>query len=153
MINAKRTNDEANNPANRNYDPIGTVEGDGVGGSSTHGHHNTPRPRKKGPNASRNAANTRDTNPRTPTEEAPDLPDLLKSPSPLEVAVTPTNLGGQSPGAGSDPHGAVAKTAPNSKEDKEETHTGHQFLQNGKPTRMHMEDIADAANAHTREEI
>ena len=41
------------------------------------------------------------------------------------------------------------------KEDKEETYTKHQslFLQDGKPIRTHMEDIADAANGYTREEI
>ena len=124
-INANITNKKTNNTADYNYKPIDTVEGNGVGGSNTPGPHNTPRPRDQGPNAFCDTINTRDTNPRTPTAEAPVLPNLRKSPGPPEVAVAPTNPGGQCPGAGADPHGAVAKAALNSNEDKDETHTRH----------------------------
>ena len=41
-INAKRINNEAKNPADHDHDPIGTIEGDAVGGSSTPGPHDTP---------------------------------------------------------------------------------------------------------------
>ena len=36
-INTKRINNEAKNPADHDYDPIGTIKGDGVGGSTTPG--------------------------------------------------------------------------------------------------------------------
>ena len=41
------------------------------------------------------------------------------------------------------------------KEDNEETYTKHQswVLQDGKPIKMHIEDIANAENEYTREEI
>ena len=93
----------------------GTVEGDGVGGSSTPRPHDTPGLHDLGPNALRGAIKTRDTDPRTSAEEDPDLPDLRKSPSPPAVTVAPTNPGGRSPGAGVGPHGAVAKTAQSTK--------------------------------------
>ena len=114
-INAKKINNEAKNRADHDYDPIGTVEGDGVGGRSTPGPHDTPGLCDQGPNALCGAIKTQDTNPKTSAEEAPDLPDLRKSLSPPAVAVAPTDPGGRSRGAGAGPHGAVAKTAQSTK--------------------------------------